>query len=44
MAAKLADRVSTRVKIKMTNKKGQILIEFANLNDLKRILNELDPA
>lgn len=44
MAAKLADKVSTRVKIKMTNKKGQIVIEFANLNDLKRILNELDPA
>ena len=44
MAAKLSDKISTRVKIKMTNKKGQILIEFANLNDLKRILNELDPA
>lgn len=44
MEAKLANRVSTRVRIKMNNKKGQIVIEFANLTDLKRILNELDPG
>lgn len=43
LAAKLGDRISTRVKIKLSRDKGQIIIDFANFADLKRILAEMEP-
>ncbi|NNN21441.1 MAG: ParB/RepB/Spo0J family partition protein [Acidimicrobiales bacterium] len=33
----LADRLNTRVKVEMGEKKGKVLIEFASLEDLERI-------
>ena len=43
LASKLGDRISTRVKIKLSRDKGQIIIDFANFADLKRILAEMEP-
>lgn len=42
---RLGDRFDTRVTVKLGAKKGQILIDFATIADLKRILSELgDPG
>lgn len=42
---RLGDRFDTRVSVKLGAKKGQILIDFATIADLKRILSELgDPG
>ncbi|MBS1836117.1 MAG: ParB/RepB/Spo0J family partition protein [Actinobacteria bacterium] len=37
----LADRLDTRVAITMTAKRGKVLIEFANLEDLERIYRRI---
>lgn len=42
IAERLGDRFDTRVSIKLGAKKGQVVIEFATIADLKRILQELD--
>lgn len=39
---KLAERLSTRVSIKLGKKRGQIILEFANFADLKRIVSEIE--
>ena len=39
VAAALADRYDTRVKVDMTSTKGRIIIEFAGEDDLDRILS-----
>lgn len=39
---RLGDRLDTRVSVKFGKKKGQIVIDFATIADLKRILDELD--
>ena len=45
IAERLGDRFDTRVLIKLGAKKGQVLIDFATIADLKRILDELgDPG
>lgn len=45
IAERLGDRFDTRVAVKLGAKKGQILIDFATIQDLKRILGELgDPG
>ena len=45
IAERLGDRFDTRVAVKLGAKKGQIIIDFATIADLKRILNELgDPG
>lgn len=45
IADRLGDRFDTRVTVKLGAKKGQILIDFATIADLKRILNDLgDPG
>lgn len=45
IAERLGDRFNTRVNIKLGKKKGQVVIEFATIADLKRILDELgDPG
>lgn len=42
---RLGDRFDTRVSVKLGAKKGQIVIDFATVQDLKRILAELgDPG
>lgn len=41
VADRLGDRLNTRVKISLTARKGQINIDFATIQDLNRILEEL---
>ena len=41
MAERLGDRLNTRVKIAVGARKGSVTIDFANPDDLARILNEL---
>ena len=41
MAEKLSDSLNTPVKIQIAKAKGHIIIDFANLVDLKRILAEM---
>jgi ParB family transcriptional regulator, chromosome partitioning protein len=43
IAARLSDRFDTRVKVELGRRKGKITVEFASLDDLERILGELDP-
>lgn len=45
IAERLGDRFDTRVAVKLGAKKGQIIIDFATIADLKRILTDLgDPG
>lgn len=45
IAERLGDRFDTRVSVKLGAKHGQIVIDFATIADLKRILDELgDPG
>jgi len=41
VAERLGDRFDTRVKVNLGAKRGQIVIEFATIGDLNRILSEL---
>ncbi|MFM6981090.1 MAG: ParB/RepB/Spo0J family partition protein, partial [Micrococcales bacterium] len=41
IADKLSDQLSTRVKIQLGKGRGQVQIDFANLADLNRILDEI---
>ena len=41
VADRLADRLNTRVKVTLGASKGQIVIDFATVGDLNRILTEL---
>ncbi|KQX05133.1 MULTISPECIES: ParB/RepB/Spo0J family partition protein [unclassified Leifsonia] len=41
IASTLGDRLNTRVKISLSARKGQITIDFATIQDLNRILEEL---
>lgn len=41
VAARLGDRLNTRVRIALGSKKGQISIDFATIEDLNRILGEI---
>ncbi|WP_243075936.1 ParB/RepB/Spo0J family partition protein [Microbacterium sp. SS28] len=41
VAERLGDRLNTRVRIGLTARKGQINIDFASIQDLNRILEEL---
>lgn len=43
MAARLGDRLDTRVKIAMGARRGRMTVEFADLDDLERIIGVLDP-
>jgi ParB family chromosome partitioning protein len=40
---RLADRLDTRVKVKLGKSKGTVVIDFASLGDLERIVNIIDP-
>ncbi|NUV50265.1 chromosome partitioning protein ParB, partial [Streptomyces sp. CAI-78] len=39
----LSDRFETRVKVDLGQKKGKIVVEFASMDDLQRILQSLAP-
>lgn len=41
VAERLGDRLNTRVKITLGARKGQIVVDFATIQDLNRILEEL---
>ncbi len=44
VADRLGDRLNTRVRISLTARKGQISIDFASIQDLNRILDEIGEA
>ncbi|MHB1063628.1 MAG: ParB/RepB/Spo0J family partition protein [Georgenia sp.] len=44
LATRLADRLDTRVKVNLGQRKGRIAIEFASVEDLNRILDVLAPG
>lgn len=41
VAERLADKLNTKVRITLARKKGQLVIDFATIGDLNRILSEL---
>lgn len=43
LSDRLADRLETRVKIDLGKAKGKVTVEFANLGDLQRIVDLIDP-
>ncbi|WP_183097835.1 ParB/RepB/Spo0J family partition protein [Nocardioides pelophilus] len=43
LSDRLADRLETRVKIDLGKSKGKITVEFATLDDLRRIVDIMDP-
>ena len=43
LAERLSDRLETRVKVDLGQRKGQITVEFASLDDLRRIVDIMDP-
>lgn len=44
LATRLSDRFETRVKVDLGQKTGKIVVEFADMNDLERILGSLAPG
>ncbi|MGW2332048.1 ParB/RepB/Spo0J family partition protein [Streptomyces sp. NPDC001700] len=44
LASRLSDRFETRVKVDLGQKKGKIVVEFASIDDLERILGSLAPG
>ncbi|MFF2522393.1 ParB/RepB/Spo0J family partition protein [Streptomyces liangshanensis] len=44
LASRLSDRFETRVKVDLGQKKGKIVVEFASMDDLDRILGTLAPG
>jgi ParB family chromosome partitioning protein len=44
LAARLSDRLDTRVKVDLGKRKGRITVEFASLPDLERIVAMIDPS
>lgn len=43
LADRLSDRLETRVKVDLGKVKGKITVEFASLDDLRRIVDIMDP-
>jgi ParB family chromosome partitioning protein len=43
LAERLSDRLETRVKVDLGARKGRITVEFASLDDLRRIVDIMDP-
>ncbi|MEU8349507.1 MULTISPECIES: ParB/RepB/Spo0J family partition protein [unclassified Streptomyces] len=44
LASRLSDRFETRVKVDLGQKKGKIVVEFASIEDLDRILESMAPG
>ena len=43
LSERLSDRLETRVKVDLGRTKGKITVEFASLDDLRRIVDVMDP-
>jgi len=43
LADRLSDRLETRVKVDLGKAKGKITVEFASMDDLRRIVDIMDP-
>ena len=43
LGERLSDRLETRVKVDLGKAKGKITVEFASLDDLRRIVDVMDP-
>ena len=43
LADRLSDVFDTRVKVEMGQRKGKIVVEFASLEDLQRIITTMSP-
>ncbi|KRF20382.1 ParB/RepB/Spo0J family partition protein [Nocardioides sp. Soil796] len=43
LAERLSDRFETRVKVDLGRSKGKITVEFASMEDLRRIVDVMDP-
>ena len=43
LADRLSDRLETRVKVDLGQRKGKITVDFASLDDLRRIVDIMDP-
>jgi ParB family chromosome partitioning protein len=43
LADRLSERLETRVKVDLGQRKGKITVEFASLDDLRRIVDIMDP-
>ena len=43
LAERLSDRFETRVKVDLGQRKGRISVEFASMDDLRRIVDIMDP-
>jgi hypothetical protein len=41
LAERLSDRLETRVRVQLGKRKGKVLIEFATLDDLRRICDAI---
>ncbi|WNI16665.1 ParB/RepB/Spo0J family partition protein [Actinacidiphila sp. ITFR-21] len=44
LASRLSDRFETRVKVDLGQKRGKIVVEFASIEDLERILGAMAPG
>lgn len=44
LASRLSDRFDTRVKVDLGQRKGKIVVEFASMDDLERILGTIAPG
>ena len=42
LATRLSDRFETRVKVDLGRRKGRIVVEFASLDDLERIIGLME--
>jgi ParB family transcriptional regulator, chromosome partitioning protein len=44
LADRLSDLFETRVKVELGQRKGKIVVEFASIDDLERIVKVMNPA
>ncbi|MBO0830407.1 MAG: ParB/RepB/Spo0J family partition protein [Actinobacteria bacterium] len=44
LATRLSDALETRVKVELGHRKGKIVVEFATLDDLERIVRAMSPG
>ena len=44
VAARLSDLLETRVSVEMGRRKGKLVVEFASVEDLERIIGQIAPA
>jgi ParB family chromosome partitioning protein len=44
LAAELSERYETRVRVDLGHRKGKIVVEFASLEDLERIIDAMSPG